>query len=237
MLARSAESRAKRIGGNGNMSDFQYTMVPGKLKDVFGKLRETGRPPRVNLTWLASLGFKSSNDRGLLRVLKFIHFVDDSDTPTSLWTQYRGVNHKKVLAEAIRQGYAELFTMYPNAWARSNTELEHFFSTRTSAGKQVIDKTIATFKALCELADFADLAPISASEASILQDSDAQEVSVGRIDRTGAQEVFRGLGTGVTININIQLTLPDTSDVTVYDSFFAALKKHLMPPDNVDKND
>lgn len=35
-------------------------------------------------------------------------------------------------------------------------------------------------------------------------------------------------GNGVTINLNIQLTVPETTDEKVYDKFFEAMKKHLL---------
>ena len=33
---------------------------------------------------------------------------------------------------------------------------------------------------------------------------------------------------GITLNVNIQLTVPDTKDDTLYDRFFESLKKHLL---------
>lgn len=36
------------------------------------------------------------------------------------------------------------------------------------------------------------------------------------------------LGQNVTLNINIQLTIPDTEDEKIYESFFKAMKKHLL---------
>ena len=34
--------------------------------------------------------------------------------------------------------------------------------------------------------------------------------------------------TGMTVNINIQLQIPATDKAEIYDSFFAAMKKHLL---------
>jgi hypothetical protein len=35
-------------------------------------------------------------------------------------------------------------------------------------------------------------------------------------------------GGGVTININVQLTLPETKDEKVFDAFFSAMRRHLI---------
>jgi len=32
----------------------------------------------------------------------------------------------------------------------------------------------------------------------------------------------------MTVNINVQLTLPETTDENLYDRFFAAFRKHLV---------
>src|ERR1700738_3342347 len=128
------------------MVDYAYTVVPGRIKEILEKVRSTGRPPKLTVAHLKTLGFTSSNDTSLIGVLRFIGFIDSNGIPTTLWNEYRGAKYKQVLAKAIRTGYADLFAVYPDANATSNTELSHVFSTSSSAGSQVISKTIATFK-------------------------------------------------------------------------------------------
>lgn len=85
------------------MSDYPYTTVPGKLSTLLKKIREVGVPTKANQQWLQSLGFTSSNDRTMLGILKFIGFMDESGVPSSRWREYRGANHKQVLANAVRE--------------------------------------------------------------------------------------------------------------------------------------
>jgi Family of unknown function (DUF5343) len=58
------------------MGDFVYTVVPGKLKLLLGKIRTVGVPPKVTVQWLKTLGFTSSNDSTLIGVLRFIGFIE-----------------------------------------------------------------------------------------------------------------------------------------------------------------
>jgi uncharacterized protein DUF5343 len=81
-------------------------------------------------------------------------FTDASGVPTAKWSQYRGANSKKILGEALREGYADLFAVYPDADKRSQSDLEHVFSTSSTGGKQVITKTVSTFKFLASQAEF-----------------------------------------------------------------------------------
>ena len=98
------------------MGDFAYTTVPGKIKPLLEKVRQVGIPSKATVQWLKTVGFKSSNDAGLIGILKVAGLVDPSGVPTSIWSSYRGSHHKKVLGDALRTGYAELFAVYPNAW-------------------------------------------------------------------------------------------------------------------------
>jgi len=206
------------------MAEFPYTTVPGKLSKLFDKIKEIGIPGKATTKWLESIGFKSKNDRSLLPVLRFIGFLDTSSCPTGLWKKYRGGEAKQILARGIREGYDELYSTYPDAHTRPREELEHFFSTRSSVGKQAIGKTVSTFQKLCELADFGTAK--SQGEKAIEKESEsgADSVELGK----GASSSYKGLA----ININIQLTLPETVDEKVYDSFFSAMKRHLLQGEN-----
>ncbi|MDH7577642.1 MAG: DUF5343 domain-containing protein [Bacillota bacterium] len=201
------------------MGDFPYTTVPGKISDLFAKIKQTGIPPKVNLQWLQSVGFKSSNDRSLLTVLRTVGFADSIGSPTDLWKQYRGQGGKQVLAKGIREGYAELFSTYPHAHACSKEDLQYFFSTRSSAGKQAIAKTISTFQELCKLADFSASSP---EDEAVEKEQDTKSRDVG--SNTREMKSLRDFA----ININIQLTLPETTDEKVYEALFSSMKKHLL---------
>ncbi len=207
------------------MLDIPYTSNTGKLKEFLGTIRTAGIPNAASQDWFQQIGFKSSNDRPILRLMRFINFIDSSSKPTDLWRLYRTDDHKKILAQGIKQGYKELFDIYPDANNRSTKDLGNFFTSKSSAGKQVIDKTINTFKGLCELADFNGIAsqdeiPTNNPDTSAEQSTTADQVM---LKRSGPSKE-----SGVTININIQLTLPDTTDPKVYDNFFAAMKTHLF---------
>jgi len=136
------------------MAEYQYTTVPGKIKKLLSKIHEVGVPSKATIRWLKSMGFGSSNDASLIPILKFIKFIDSSGIPTEKWNDYRGTNYAQILASAIREAYVDLYSKYPNAHLCTDSELKHVFSTSSDAGKQVIGKTLQTFKHLCKQADF-----------------------------------------------------------------------------------
>jgi len=203
------------------MPDYAYTTVTGKIKPLFDKLRTAGVPQKVTQAWLKTVGFTSSNDGTLIGVLKFIGFIDQSGIPTARWNNFRGANHKVVLGEAIRQGYADLYAVYPDAHARTNTELQHVFSTSSSAGQQVVNKTVQTFKALVDEADFpANAAPTETS------------MHTGPLHTPAASPALPAavpqmLSGGPAVHIDIQIHISPESTAGQIDKIFESMAKHL----------
>ena len=201
-----------------------YTTVPGKIPDLLAKIRETGVPAKVNRDWLKTLGLKSSNDPSLLPILKQIGFVDSNLVPAPAWKHYRGSNHKAVLGRAIQVGYADLFQTYPDAHARSNTDISHVFSTKSDAGKQAIDKMVSTFKNLAALAEFSD---VPAAETEVAPTDTVPPVGANGVS-TPVIALQTPSASGFAVNINIALTLPETNDEKVFAAFFKAMREHLL---------
>lgn len=205
------------------MVDFAYTTVPGKIKPLLDKLRQVGIPAKAGVQWLKTLGFTSSNDTTLLGIIKSVGLVDASNVPTSLWSAYRGAGHKKVLGEAIRNGYAELFAVYPDAWQRPNTELEHVFATSTNAGEQVIAKTVASFKAVCECAEFGN--PDDQPNQSI-QAAGPLHAPVANIASSTPAAASASRSTP-SVHIDLQIHVSPEASPEQIDQIFKSMAKHL----------
>lgn len=204
------------------MTEYAYTKVSGKLKDFLGKVRSLGVPTNVSIKWLESIGYTSSNDRSILSVIRQIYFLDDANRPTEKWSRYRGGDYKKVLAEGIREGYLELFAIYPDAYNRTDEDLENYFRTKTTEEKQVISAIVRTFKALCELADFS-------SEAKLVSSSEGN-VSVPPapirtpVEQPGNKE-YPNFTPKLHIDIQIHISPDATSDQI--EQIFASMATHI----------
>ncbi len=202
------------------MGEFTYTTVPGKIKPLLEKIRGVGVPAKVTVQWLKTIGFTSSNDSSLIGVLKQAGLIDASGIPTSTWTLYRGAKHKSVLGDAIRKGYADLYAVYPDAHSRSATELDHVFSTSSSAGKQVIAKTVATFKALSEEAEFA----ASNEPTELVMESNALHTPPAQNPAHTPAAAARG---GPSLHIDVQIHISPEALTDQIDQIFASMAKHL----------
>jgi hypothetical protein len=198
-----------------NVTDFIYSPIPAKIKDYFAKIQEVKVPDKVSQEYLRSIGFKSSNDYYLIGILKELGFIDGSGKPTSRWNEYRAKGEsKKVMAKALKLHYKPLFETYEDAFRKDKEALRDFFSSQTELGEKTIDLMVRTFQGLCNLADF---------EAPVV--SGAEVVSAVPVPIPSLPS--RSLAPP-SININIELHLPATSDATVYEALFKAMKEHLF---------
>ncbi|MDH5732568.1 MAG: DUF5343 domain-containing protein [Candidatus Bathyarchaeota archaeon] len=198
---------------------YTYTPKLGSLKEFLQRIKskKLGVPDRVTTRYLVSIGYKSSNDRPIVRILQSIEFIDSNGVPTQSFNDFRTAKSKQVMASALRKTYAELFQIYPDPINQSNEDLTNFFAQKEPSKKKgTLQRYVNTFKTLCEFADFG--AVLVTPKVEVKEAEKVVEVA----------KVTTQLPSGVTINLNIQLTLPATEDATVYDKIFKSLKENLL---------
>jgi hypothetical protein len=193
------------------MTDYPYLLKTGALKDLVRKIPTMGTPEKLDYARLAALGYKSSNDRPIIPVLRFIELIDSDGKPTENYIACRDKSRSgEVLAACIKKAYRDLFELYPDAQNKDKEALRNFFATNVKAGERVLGATVDTFKTLCDLADFG-AAPRESKHVS------EKEVGV-EVPETGK----------LVLNVNIQLQLPATEDASIYDKIFQSLRKNLI---------
>lgn len=205
------------------LPSYPYTGVTGKLKTLLQKIRTSGIPPKLTVAYLKGLGFTSSNDASLITVLKFIGLVDGSNVPTPIWSEYRGKHHRAVLGRAIKQGYAELFAIYPDANTRSVADITHVFSTSSTAGEQVVSKTVSTFKALVDEADFGPAGTEVDAQASL----QAGPLHVAAAAHAPPLPKGNGPSHHPAVHIDVQIHISPESSAEQIDKIFESMAKHL----------
>lgn len=170
--------------------------------------------------YLGKVGFKSPNDRAILPVLKHIGFLNSSGSTTERWQAYRNRQRAPgVLSAAIRSSYADLFQTYPDAHRKDTEALRNYFSAHTKVADRALSAIVTPIKALCDLADFEKDEPAERTST---------EPTEERLQKAVRTVVHHAAPTGMTANINIQITVPETDKPDLYDKFFAALKKNLI---------
>jgi hypothetical protein len=208
------------------LDKYPYVQSPAKLSEFLRKLPDIGKPAKINVEKLKSLGYASSNDRTFIPVLKFIRLIDASGVPTALWEEMRA-NYRVAMGKAARSGYADLFQQYPDANERDEPALRSFFSANTSVGHAAVAKMVSTFKAICSEADMVSSSGHSPTEVGSAKSSN---LSSGNVSQPYAPSFTGAVATATVggVNINIELTVPSDPTGEVYEKFFKAMRKHLL---------
>lgn len=198
---------------------FPYTTVPGKLKDLLKKIPTLGKPEKVTVAWLKKAGWTSSNDATMIPVLRFVGLLGQDGRPTILWDDVRvqDTDAKVRVANGIREAYADLFSLYPDAQRKDGEALRNFFRANTTAGEQAQTKMVQTFQTLAEVGDFDSVGEPASSGAKQTPRETKQTPAKKEVPQTG-----------IALNVNIQLQLPATADGEVYEKLFAAMRRHLI---------
>jgi hypothetical protein len=198
------------------MDTYPYVQSPGRLVGFLKQLRTIGKPARFTIDTLRALGYTSSNDRGFLRVLRFLGLIGPSGEPTPRWEAMRA-RFEVAIADAIRTSYADVFSQYPDAPRRDDEALRAFFGAKTSVGGAAVAKMAATFRALCSILNF--------SEEETKQPT--TETGVGT--PVGPPSISRSEGdAGCHVIINIALSLPADPSGEAYERVFEVIGRHLL---------
>jgi hypothetical protein len=208
------------------MADWPNVMVPNHIGPLLDYIKKVNRPPKMSREWLASGGFRSSNDRYFIGLFKALGYIDGSGAPTDKWAELKGsdVERKASVGRQMAVAYPEIFAQYPRETIRDSLtkdELKDFVRPKITAGEPTVVNIVATFWALKTLASFdGGLGPMRAlatapmgASASVIAEALPTPV------RTTEQ--------GLSVTINLSLEIPPTSDPAVYDKLFESMAKHL----------
>jgi len=217
----------------------QYLLTTKNLDAFFNAIINAQPPKKFTQKFLEQLEFKSTNDRLLIGVLKAIGFLDAEGVPQSKYYEFIDQTQSKVvLADAIREAYSDLFAVNKNANTLTESEVKNKLKTLLQGAKSenVLHKMANTFRALCDYADFQELK--NQNESIATRDNEPKQENYNQNNsyansnsdtKERDSKVIHELKAIQTeMHYNIQIHLPETRDIAVYEAIFKALKEHLL---------
>ena len=202
-----------------------YLTSTKNLESIINSVINAKAPDRFTNKFLEDLGYKISNDRLVVGMFKALGLLDDSGQPLQRYYEFLDQTQTgKILAIGIEEAYGDLFNLRKDAQNMSNDEVKNKLKTLTKGQKsdKVIGLMAMTFRAFCDLADWSE-------ETEIQGSSENTAVQNERNDFAGFEK--RGSKvpkTDMNLHYNIQIHLPETTNMAVYDAIFQSLKKHLL---------
>lgn len=202
-----------------------YSQAYGVLGEFFHKIRDAQAPDKFGHKNLIDLGYKSNNHRPFVPLMKSLGFLSTDGTPTKRYHEYR--NHaksKEIMGEALKETYKDIFLIKEHPTEVDKELIQGKFKSYHNASDNVAKLHANTFYALLELADLNfENVPKQSNQTEIektplTHSSNLEEVGVSSSNKKSK----------VSLNYNIQIHLPPTKDVEVYNAIFKSLKDHLI---------
>lgn len=200
---------------------YPYTISNNKLEPFFTRIRTAARPERLSQELVATWGFTASNDRAIPRVLRLLGFLNENNGPTPFYDRLRdGNDWRHVLAERLRETYSDLYALDPSIHKAGDAEVKGAMARITGKDEESVKRYLATFKTLAGLAKFDG----PAAPEPTLPPAPAPSVSPKTAipDHAMPQQLRK-----TEYHYNIQIHLPVTTDITVYNAIFKSLRDNL----------
>jgi hypothetical protein len=204
------------------MADYPPFMNSyGAISKILDKIKEAKTPTRFTVDFLSTnLGFSGGSYRPFIPILKRTGFLSSDGAPTDLYKSFRDPSHSKsAMAAAIKKGYSVLFERNEFADKLSKDKLEGLLIqiTGLEKGNGTLKAIAGSFEALKNYADF------EATQPEVIKPTESTTTDEGVDTDQGEPHPFR-MNLGYTINLN----LPKTDDISVYNAIFKAIKENLL---------
>lgn len=199
------------------MISYHYMTSNNKIAQIFDKIKTAAQPSKFTYEVLKNMGFTSSNDRGFINVLKNLQFLNSDGVPSTYYSELRDSNRaKKIIARQIKEYYKDLFSINVNMNSASDEEIKGAISRVTGKEEKDVKRMYATFKALCQYADFSNI-------EDEVKSNDLEQVNY---DKHSSES--ESISISPDFHYNIQIHLPATTDISVYNAIFKSIRENLF---------
>ncbi len=202
---------------------YPYTISNNKLEPFLARIRTAARPERLGQDLLAKWGFTASNDRAMPPLLRALGFLNQNNGPTPFYDRLRDINDWQfVLAERLREAYSDLFSIDPNIYKAPEQEIKGAMTRITGKDEETVKRYLSTFRTLAALAKFESRV---VNEETVVKNPETTNTPIKPVEQV-AQTTHQP-ARKAEYHYNIQIHLPVTTDITVYNAIFRSLKDNL----------
>lgn len=173
--------------------------------------------------WSIEVSKFGGTPKPLIPFFKRIGFLATDGSPTELYKRFRNQSESgAAVAEALRIGYQSLYTMNERAHELSDNDLKGLIvqATGSEKGSRMVQAIFGSYKILKQYADF------------------KEKVDGGKKDEhppppyvpvpAGSQGGSDSIGAKMNLSYTINLNLPATTDISVFNAIFKSLKENLL---------
>lgn len=214
------KSARREIPGN-----LPYLTSAGTLRNVLDRIIEAQRPDKFNADYMDNvIKIKGGGGRMAISILKKMGFLSSDGSPTELYSKFKTAGGRSGAAlQGLRNAYPEIFKRSEYAHSADENRLNDLVVEVTGLHKSdpIARQIKGTFNAIrsyisngagTDRAVDAEHVPDTSTPPSLPNATAATAESAS----------------GFNLAYNINIVLPETSDLTVLNAIFRSLKENLL---------
>lgn len=220
------------------MAQLPYLASPGNILKALDAIKVAATPPKVSQDFVKTkLNIPGSSGDQMTTFLKRLGFAASDGSPTELYRAFRGSDGRRSLAAAIKSAYSPLYARAEYLHDCDDRKIKDLIVQETglASNARPVSLIFQTLKNLISQADFNDqsdpyLAPqvrVDRHEQNYDTDLDYRKEEVRSSPIKQSSDNLK-LNLGYTINLN----LPETTDIEVFNAIFKSLRANLLSSDN-----
>lgn len=211
------------------MNNLPYAQRASTLEKMIEKIQTAAVPEKFSQDFVSTkLAMKGGPPRSTIPFIKKMGLVNSDGTPTQRYYELKNPDKSGMaIADSMREVYATLFEMNEYVYELDNTGLKNLIVEATGAesNSTPVQKTLATFNTLNKLADF-ETTTVDTIENPDKHESEPQDIPQSFPIQTSQANSQKS--EGINLSYTINLNLPTTTDIEVFNAIFKSLKQHLL---------
>lgn len=216
------------------MASLPYAQTTSTLETMLEKIKTASVPEKFSQDFVSTkLMIKGGNGRSVIPFIKKMGLVSADGTPTDRYREFRNPDKEGIaIANAMRELYEPLFEMNEYVYELDVNSLKGLIveATGAEANSTPVKKVLSTFQSLVKMADFEPNEFLSDSESESVNKAEGLNSSVQLNSPIYEHERQQASSKSDSINLSytINLNLPATTDIEVFNAIFKSLKQHLI---------
>lgn len=210
--------------------NLPYSTSAGTLEKMLEKIKQASAPERFTQDFVSTkLAMKGGTAKACIPFIKKMGFVANDGTPTDLYREFRNpAKSRLAVGKAFRKLYERLYEMNEYVHDASDQDVLGLVveCTGNEHDNAATKYTLTTFNMLRKHADF-DFYDTDEQTVEVEQPQAEAEMP-NQIPINIPTQNLPQQGKSINLAYTINLNLPATKDIEVFNAIFKSLKEHIL---------
>ena len=212
--------------------NLPYSTSVGTLENLLEKIKTASVPERVTQDFVSTkLAMKGGTAMACIPFLKKMGFVASDGTPTDLYREFRNPKKSRIaVGKAFRKLYERLYEMNEYLHDAADQDILGLIVECTGGEKDsgATKYTFTTLNMLRKIADFDSLESRDVEDPTPFRPSVVQILPTSGTSSAAPASDAQVSGKKISLSYTINLNLPASKDIDVFNAIFKSLKEHIL---------